>query len=131
MDFGLVFGATLSGLFVGLALADLWFAAGIARHQRDQEGWADDVGWMVFGALIAVFFIVTLWIDNDWVFFIAFATLFATRRPRRAAADRYHVARQQRLLDKALTEAARDAETGEPVEAPESHSQTRHEQETR
>lgn len=129
MDFRLVFTVTLSGLFVGIALADLWIAAGVARHQRAQEGWTDDVGWMVFGAVIAAFFIITLWIDNDWVFLIAFATLFATRGPRRAAADRYHIARQQRRLDKALAEAAHDAETGEPVEA--SAPQRHHEQETR
>jgi hypothetical protein len=130
MDLGLAFGMTLTGLFVGLALDDLWLAVGVARHQRSQEGWVDDLGWMIFGALIAVFFIVTLWIDNDWVFIIAFATLFATRKPRREAASRYHAARHQRRIDKALTEAADDAETGEPVEAPETRHATRHEQET-
>ena len=116
MDWGLVFVATLSGLFVGIAATELWCAAGVVRHQRDQDGWVDDVGWMVFGAVIAVFFIVTLWVDNDWVFLIAFATLFATRRPRLEAGRRYQLARQQRRIDKALTEAADDAETGEPVE---------------
>lgn len=110
----LIFDIALTCAFAVMILSDLRWMTRIARFQRDQEGWSDDVGWVFTGSVVSGLLITALWIEHPVVMLIAVVLLFGARKKRREAYQRAFTAKQQREFDKGFAEFQK--RDGEPVD---------------